>query len=48
MDTIKNSLVEQPVSTYDAYRESCGKYQGLKLAVEELKKSETDENDDDV
>jgi hypothetical protein len=45
METLKNTLVEQPVTTYDAYRELCGRYAGLKLAVDELRRAETDEDD---
>lgn len=44
MEVIKTTLVEQPVSDYAAYREAIGRYQGLKLAIAQLKIE--DEDDD--
>lgn len=47
MDAVKNTLVEQPVASFDIYHEYCGRYAGLKHAIAILKKQETTDEDDD-
>jgi hypothetical protein len=45
METLKHSLVEQPVNTLEAYLEIVGRYAGIKLAVEALRRAEKDDDD---
>lgn len=46
MRELMTTAFEQPFTDYALYREAVGRYQGLKTAVNELRK-EVDDGDDD-